>query len=142
MKTLTQDIRMSHGTSAPLARLARSASVAALLIAGSATASAAQALVCDLSGFRESTGIRASTTSQGIALEWRGADAEEVQLRLTRSGGTPVIERLAVRHGQGQWLTVAQNARVEYQIVEGWRRISNQQLSPLRSLGVELTQEI
>jgi hypothetical protein len=52
------------------------------------------------------------------------------------------VRSLAISRGDGAWTTVGSDLGLELRVVEGFRRISNQQLSPLRELGVELTQEV
>ena len=100
------------------------------------------AFLCDLSGYRPGAGITAGVASGVLSVEWSGAAGEQLRLRLGAPGGTPTVQELALRRGSGAWVPVATNARFEYRIVEGFRRISNQQLVPLRALGVELTQEV
>jgi hypothetical protein len=76
-------------------------------------------------------------------VEWAGTDAERVRLQLAIREGTPVIGELSLRSpNASSWVTVGTNLGFEFRIVEGLRRISNQQLEPLRDLGVELTQEV
>ena len=55
---------------------------------------------------------------------------------------TPTLQELAVRRAGGAWGVVAANATPDYRIASGLRRMSNQQIVPLRGLGVELTSEI
>ncbi len=100
------------------------------------------ALTCDLSGYTQSGSLRAELSGPFLSVQWDGAETERLEMRLTIVDGRPLIERLAVRSGSGAWTEVARSAGVEFKIVEGLRRISNQQLAPLRDLGVELTQEI
>ena len=97
---------------------------------------------CDVSGNATRSGITATVTSETLAVEWEGAGDERLRLRLDVVDRAPVITQLAMRDGQSDWTTVLTDARVEFTIVEGRRRITNQQLAPLRSLGVELTEEI
>ena len=97
---------------------------------------------CDVSGNAARSGITATVTSETLAVEWEGAGDVRLRLRLDVVDRAPVITQLAMRDGQSDWTTVLTDARVEFTIVEGRRRITNQQLAPLRSLGVELTEEI
>src|SRR5690606_29360826 len=87
-------------------------------------------------------GISVTNTGAGLALEWAGTGDEQVRLLFGTAGGTPTIAELALRSGDGPWTTVGRNLAFEFTIVEGLRRISNQQLSPLRGLDVELTPEV
>jgi hypothetical protein len=99
-------------------------------------------LVCDMAGFQPAAGISIGNTGAGLAVEWTGAGEEQLRLLFAAPDGTPTIAELALRRDGGSWMTVARDAGFEFTIVEGIRRISNQQLSPLRGLGVELTSEI
>jgi hypothetical protein len=73
---------------------------------------------------------------------WDAGGDREARLRLTIEQGTPAVRELAVRSRGGAWRTLLAGARPEFRIVSGLRRMSNQQMQPLRELGVELTPEI
>jgi hypothetical protein len=133
--------------------VARSVVLAVVVLAGAAGPAASRAaaqsasapstpLTCDLTGYRASTDLSAAVAAGVLGLEWSGAGSERLRLRLGLAGRTPVIRELALREGSGAWVSVATDAGFDLQIVEGFRRISNQQLTPLRQLGVELTQEV
>jgi hypothetical protein len=124
--------------------------MAALLLAGLAgmatprgASAQAAALGCDMSGYVRRADTTARVSGDVLAVEWTGTDEERVSLRLALRNGTPVIRELALRgRGDAEWTPVATDVGFELRIVEGLRRISNQQLAPLRELGVELTQEV
>lgn len=97
---------------------------------------------CDVSGFHDGPGMRATSLEDGLVMEWRGTGDQQVRLHLAVVDGTPTIRELEVRVGPGPWHRVASDATIEYRIVEGYRRITGQQLAPLRELGVDITQEI
>jgi len=123
------------------------ASLVALALASSAADLAAQAsgqaLTCDLSGYTRRVETTARMSGDVLAVEWAGAAGERVSLRLGVRGGAPTIEELALMPARGsEWVTVASGLGVEYRVVEGLRRISNQQLAPLRDLGVAITPEV
>ncbi|MDH3205690.1 MAG: hypothetical protein OEO79_03720 [Gemmatimonadota bacterium] len=100
-------------------------------------------LSCDMSGYVRRADVTARVSLGVLAVEWTAGGDERVSLRFAIRGGTPVIDELALRSGQvDDWVAVATNLGFEFRIVEGLRRISNQQLAPLRDLGVELTQDI
>ncbi|HSH76230.1 MAG TPA: hypothetical protein VLA09_11145 [Longimicrobiales bacterium] len=128
-------------------RNASSWGLATALLAVTAGAASAQSsrgdLVCDLSGYSRRVDTTASLSGDVLAVEWAGGAGERVSLRLGIREGAPVIDELALRERGGtEWVTLGAGLGVEFRIVEGLRRISNQQLAPLRELGVELTQEI
>ena len=99
-------------------------------------------LVCDLVSYAPNGGITARVTDDVLLVQWPGAQDERLRLGLSVVDGTPTIDELAIQGEDAAWVTIAADARIEFKIVEGLRRISNQQLSPLRNLGVELTQDV
>jgi len=100
-------------------------------------------LTCDMSGYVRRADMLAQLTGQILAVEWAGTGGEGVSLRLAVRDGEPRVQELALRTANGgDWTPVASDLGFEFRIVEGFRRISNQQLAPLRELGVELTQDV
>jgi hypothetical protein len=99
-------------------------------------------LTCDLSGHTPASGRSARMVGEALSVEWAGAGSERVRLALDLVDGAPTVRELAISEGGGAWTTVATDLGIEFRIVEGLRRISNQQLVPLRALGVELTDEV
>lgn len=100
------------------------------------------AMSCDLSGYRDTANIQVTGSDNQLAVFWNGSGNQQLQLELVLEAGEPVIRSLLLRDGDAPWKTLLRDAHIEYHIVEGYRRISNQQLVPLRELGVELTQEV
>ena len=101
------------------------------------------ALQCDLGAYRARPDATATLDGDAVVVEWAGAGAEALRLRLGLRDGAPVIAALALRPGRtADWRVVAADMGFELRVVEGLRRISNQQLAPLRALGVEITQDI
>lgn len=97
---------------------------------------------CDVDNYLPSSGIQLAHTASGPMLSWIGTGNEQLQMQLAIVNGEPLIQSLQMRDDNATWRTVLTDARIEFDIVEGFRRISNQQLVPLRALGVELTQEV
>ena len=124
----------------------RAASLLLLAVAAGAPASAqrptGEALRCDLAGYRAGGGATAAVAGHALSVEWPGTAGERVRLRFGLRDGAPVIRELALAPAGGAWNPVATDVGVEYRVVEGLRRISNQQLAPLRDLNVPLTQEV
>jgi hypothetical protein len=119
--------------------------LASLVVALVTQPAAAQApgLVCDLSGYTRRPDATARLSDGVLALEWLGGDGERVSLRLAIRGGTPIVDELALLAPRStEWVTVGEDLGFEFDIVEGFRRMSNQQLVPLRELNVELTQQV
>jgi hypothetical protein len=97
-------------------------------------------LTCDLSGYARRPDANARLADGVLALEWAGTADERVSLRLALRAGAPIIDELALLpRGSTEWVTIGEDLGFELRIVEGLRRISNQQLAPLRELTVELT---
>ena len=130
-------------TGTSLTRIVRSvAMLIAATTVNAAASTSAQALRCDLSSYTAKTGVTANISGDLLILEWEGAGDEWLRMGLGIADKMPVVAELAIRVDQGDWAVVVTDARFEFKIVEGFRRISNQQLVPLRELGVELTQEV
>ena len=66
------------------------------------------------------------------------------QLRATFGlvSGQPVIRQLAVLSRAGHWAPLVRDARPEFHVAEGRRRISYQQLRPMEALGRDATPEV
>lgn len=99
-------------------------------------------LACSLENFQFSADIKVANNPEGLLLSWSGDAGQQLQMLLSVEQREPVIKSLQLRRSTSPWVTLLTDSHLEYKIVEGVRRISNQQLAPLRSLGVELTQEI
>lgn len=75
-------------------------------------------------------------------MTWDGDIGQQVRLRFTVNGGVPTIAELAVRPARGDWKVVASGITPDYRVVSGIRRVTAQQLAPLRGLKTELTKEL
>ena len=102
----------------------------------------ADPLTCDMSAYKAVPGLAASLASDLLTATWTGDAGQELRLRFSLVGGSPTILELAVRKPGGAWGVLASNAKPDFRVVSGLRRMSNQQIAPLRGLGVELTAEI
>ncbi len=107
-----------------------------------AAAPAADPVQCSVVDYKETPGLKATASADTLTLTWQGEQKDEVRLQLAIVGGTPTMRDLAVRRGSGQWSTVARNVTPEFRVVTGMRRISEQQLSPLRTWGKVVTPEL
>jgi hypothetical protein len=90
---------------------------------------------CDLSGYKAQPGLRASIIANGVEFEWQGAAGISARTSFQAVNGQPVIHEMAVRKQGGSWLVLGRDLQPEFQVTTGKRRISEQQLSPLRKLG-------
>ena len=98
--------------------------------------------LCNTDAYDPSTGIRIENKADGLEFGWNGTAGEQLKMLLGIDAREPVIRLLQARRSGAPWITILTDSHIEYRIVEGFRRISNQQLAPLQSLGVELTQDI
>lgn len=122
------------------ARVARALAAGTLLLA--ATPVFAEPLACSLSGYRSQPGLTASVANDALVLQWSGDRGQDLRARFVLAQGTPTIAELAVRKSGGPWGVVASNVVADYRVTTGLRRMSNQQMAPLRGLGVDLTDDI
>jgi hypothetical protein len=113
--------------------------VAAFFVASSVNA---DPLNCNLAGYKPAPGLSAAVAADALTLAWDAETGREVRMQLTIDRGTPTIQDLAVRRRGGQWAVVVSHATPEFRVVSGLRRMSNQQITPLRQLDVEITPEI
>ena len=97
---------------------------------------------CDLTAYREASGLQAAVAGDRLELVWTGERNEELRAVLGIEGAKPIVAELAARSRRGKWLPLAKNLAPEFHVNTGRRRISEQQLSPLRELGVEITPEV
>ncbi len=109
---------------------------------GMASRVAADPLRCDLSAYRPQGGLVASVADDVLSVVWSGDRDQEARLTLAVENGAPVLRELAVRRLRASWQTVAAGARPDFRVVSGRRRMSNQQMEPLRGLGVAITPEV
>ena len=107
-----------------------------------ASGASADPLSCAMDGYKSQAGLTASQANDVLTMQWTGDRSQELRIRFTIVSGTPTLQELAVRKQGGAWGVVAANAVSDYRVVSGLRRMSNQQIQPLRGLGVELTNEI
>jgi hypothetical protein len=108
-----------------------------------ASAASADPLTCNLSAYKAAPGLMATVADNTLTLTWDGEGSQELQLRLSINGGTPTIRELSVRtKGTQTWATLASNATPEFTVASGLRRATDQQIRPLRDLGVDITSKV
>jgi hypothetical protein len=79
-------------------------------------------------------GLVAETASQSLRIRWNGEPGQQIQLQLTIRNGTPVIDELALRRDGGDWQRLLAGITPDYAVVSGIRRMSFDQVFPLRNL--------
>jgi hypothetical protein len=113
-----------------------------LLVLLFSSSAAADSLQCDLSQYKQQQGLTAETTRNGLHVAWTGERGHELRMVLGNRSGQPVIEELAARKANGAWAILGTGLKPEIEITSGKRRISNQQLQPLKALGRPITPEL
>jgi hypothetical protein len=116
---------------------------ASILLGGAlvSAAAAAEGLQCDFSQYKSQQGLTAEPSSRGLSITWAGERGQQLRAVFGQSGAQPVIEELAARKN-GSWTVLGTGLIPELEITSGKRRISNQQLQPLRALGRQITPEL
>lgn len=107
-----------------------------------AQAGFAERLTCNLSEYKAAPGLTAAVADDTLTLTWDGDRDREVRVRFAINGGTPTIKELAVRRKGAQWAVVGSNITPEFTVVSGMRRATDQQIQPLRRLGVDITSKV
>lgn len=103
---------------------------------------AAHAFPCDQAKYHAQDGLSAELGPQQLIVTWDGANpATQLRAAFALQNGVPVIQEIAAQNGSG-WSTILANAKPDFRVVSGLRRISEQQLEPLRKLGVPIAQAI
>jgi len=104
-------------------------------------AAAAQNLTCDMAGYRAQDGLRAAAGQGAVDLSWTGERQEQLRVRLEVRDGQPMVREMAAL-SRGQRTVLAHDLTPEFQITSGKRRLSEQQMAPLRELGIAFTPEV
>ena len=74
--------------------------------------------------------------------DWQGEHGDQLKASFTIRDGQPVVHELAARKSGGSWITLGRDAVPEFDVVSGKRRLSEQQMGPLRELKVSFTPEV
>lgn len=116
---------------------------AMLLFASLSIAQAANGdIACDLAGYKSQDGLKAQLRSGVLEVTWHGERREQLRASFTIQNGQPVVQELAARKEGRSWIALGQTLTPEFQVTSGIRRLSMQQVSPLKELGVSLTPEV
>jgi hypothetical protein len=113
-----------------------------VLLLVSAAAVCAQPLACDMSGYKAQDGLRAEARNGSVELSWNGAGGQQLRAAFAVRDGQPVITEMAARKAGGSWVVLGRNLAPEFEVTSGKRRLSEQQMAPLRALGIALTPEV
>ena len=113
-----------------------------LLVLLCAGAALAQDVNCDLSGYRAQDGLKAQMRAGALEVSWDGERREQLRASFAVRNGQPLIQELAARKNGGNWIVLGQNLTPELEVTSGVRRLSEQQMAPLRDLGVKFTPDV
>ena len=119
----------------------KTAFATAMCLAVASTLSA-DPMTCNVSAYKAAPGLTAAVADNQLTVTWAGDRSQELRLRLGIASATPTILDLSIRRGGAEWRSLVANVTPDFRVVSGLRRMSNQQMAPLRGLGVELTPEI
>ena len=89
---------------------------------------------CDLSQYKPSPGLSAAERAGSLEVVWTGERGEQMRAACSLRDGKPVVEELAARKAAGKWMVSGAELAPEYQVTTGRRRLSEQQMEPLREL--------
>jgi hypothetical protein len=102
----------------------------------------AQPFTCDFSGYKHIEGIKAELRNGELELSWDGARNQELRAAFVVRNGQPIVNELTARKPGGAWMVLGRDLTPEFQVTSGKRRLSEQQMAPLRKLGIALTPEV
>ncbi|MEZ5356137.1 MAG: hypothetical protein R2762_26170 [Bryobacteraceae bacterium] len=94
----------------------------------------AYAAPCDLSAYKAQPGLRAESAGDALRVVWTGARNQELRATFGIAGGAPIVGELAARPQGGAWRILGTGLTPEFAVTTGRRRISQQQLSPLKAV--------
>lgn len=102
-----------------------------------ASAAFGQTVSCDLRDYTAADGLKAENTAAGLEITWLGDGGRQLRATFAVAAGQPLIRELAIALTAGSWTVLARNLHPEFDVVTGRRRISEQQLAPLRALKLD-----
>jgi len=113
-----------------------------LFVLSAFTAVTAAALDCDLSLYKSQPGLQAQMTNGSLSAVWLGAGGSELRVVFDVANARPVIREMAVRKPGAPWVVLARDVTPVFEVTTARRRISEQQLDPVRRLRLPVTPEL
>lgn len=113
-----------------------------LLVALIVPVATADPLDCDFTDYQPAEGLTAETLDGDVMFEWTGAEDSQLRATFGVDDGQPVVRQFAVLSRAGHWAPLVSEARPDFYVAEGTRRISYQQIRPMDDLGREPTPEV
>ncbi len=102
----------------------------------------ADSMPCDMSGYKDAPGLKAEMSGDILRLTWQGSRGQELRTAFGLENTAPVIRELAARRQGGPWTILGRDLHPEFHVTSGRRRISQQQIAPLRALGLDKDQAV
>lgn len=124
--------------SIPLARIACTLAAAAAFTVNLPAAP----LACEMGEYKPQEGLEAKVENDTLTLTWQGERNAMLRAGFGIDEERPVVKSLEVRRQGGDWSPLGTNLAPEFRVSTGRRRISNQQLNPVRDLGRPVTPEL
>src|SRR5579883_1559292 len=112
-----------------------------IFVAG-AMAVTAQAQTYSMGDYKAQPGLQAQVVNKILTVTWDGERNDELRMRLGVEQGSPVIREIGLRQKGEVWKILATSLAPEFEVVSGLRRMTDQQLQPLKALGIPITPEI
>ncbi|HXJ39316.1 MAG TPA: hypothetical protein VNH18_08545, partial [Bryobacteraceae bacterium] len=110
-----------------------------IIVLGVLASATAWAESCDMSGYKAQQGLGAIARPDGTQLTWTGERGEQLRADFAIRNGQPVVRELSAHAASGKWIVLGHDLTPEFEVTSGKRRLSEQQMQPLRELGVQLT---
>jgi hypothetical protein len=101
-----------------------------------------QQMNCDLSGYKAQDGLKAQLRAGVLELTWQGERREQLRAEFMLRDGQPMVQELAAKKDGGNWIVLGHQLTPEFEIVSGVRRLSEQQMAPLRDLKIQFTPDV
>ena len=97
---------------------------------------------CDLTEYKPLEGVKAEQRQGVLEVTWLGERGEQLRASFSIRDGQPIVHELAARKGSGAWTVLGRDVVPEFEVTSGKRRLSEQQMAPLRELKIALTPEV
>ncbi len=113
-----------------------------LFVFGAALMAKGQDINCDLKDYKPISGLTAEVRGATLEVLWDGERGEQLKAGFAIRNGQPYVSDLEVRRSGGKWVLLGHDLTPEFEVTSGKRRLSEQQMAPLRALGIALTPEV
>ena len=104
-------------------------------------ASFAQNLDCNLQAYKDIPGVKVQSQGGSLVVSWAGERGQQLRAAFAVQQDGPVVRELAAKKSGSGWSVLGKDLSPEFQVTTGKRRMSEQQMAPLRKLKVEMTPE-